>query len=62
MDRARALDFLHRTLEALMLRLALAFALLSLAACSGKDLPGVSRSDPTWALVPDHLNAPELPR
>jgi hypothetical protein len=45
-----------------MLRLALAFALLSLAACSGKDLPGVSRSDPTWALVPDHLNAPELPR
>jgi len=45
-----------------MLRLALAVALLCLVACGGKDLPMVSKSDPTWALVPDHLNAPEMPR
>jgi hypothetical protein len=34
-----------------------------LAACSqGTDLPTVKASDPTWQLVPDHLDFGALPR
>jgi hypothetical protein len=43
----------------------LAVGLGVLAGCanvSGKDLPMVSNSDPTWALVPDHLEFGALPK
>lgn len=37
--------------------------LLCMGACTGgKELPMVKGSDPTWALVPDHIAAAELPR
>lgn len=37
---------------------------VQLAACStsGKPLPLVDKSDPTWALAPDHLDYGALPR
>jgi hypothetical protein len=42
-----------------------AFALGLLTACgniSGKSLPMVNKSDPTWALEPDHLEFGALPK
>jgi hypothetical protein len=42
----------------------LALALCLLAGCgnvSGKPLPMVGQTDPTWALVPDHLDYGTLP-
>ena len=43
----------------------LALGLGVLAGCgnvSGKDLPMVRNSDPTWPLVPDHLEFGALPK
>lgn len=43
----------------------LALSLCVLAGCgnvSGKELPMVRNSDPTWALVPDHLEFGALPK
>jgi hypothetical protein len=43
----------------------LALALCILAGCgnvSGKPLPIVSKSDPTFALMPDHLDYGALPQ
>jgi hypothetical protein len=47
-----------------MRRIAMIALLLCLASCSsgGKDLPMVKDNDPTWPLVPDRLNAAEVPR
>jgi hypothetical protein len=49
-----------------MTRLAwLALALSLLAACTNTSeapLPMVHQDDPTWGLVPDHLNFGALPR
>lgn len=46
-----------------MRRLALLLLVLCISACStGKDLPMVKDSDPTWQLVPDHIDAAEMPR
>lgn len=49
-----------------MIRLAwLALALCFLAACantSDAPLPIVHQDDPTWGLVPDHLDFGALPR
>ena len=42
-----------------------ALALCLLAGCSnvsGKPLPMVGKNDPTWALVPDHLDYGTLPQ
>jgi len=50
----------------MMIRFAwLALALGFLAGCgntSGKELPMVKKNDPTWALVPDHLDFGALPK
>jgi hypothetical protein len=38
---------------------------LSLSACApsgGKELPMITASDPTWPLVPDHLQFGALPQ
>jgi hypothetical protein len=43
----------------------LALALGLLASCgnvAGRPLPVVHADDPTWALMPDHLDAGSLPR
>ena len=45
--------------------IALALGLAVLAGCgnvSGKELPMVSNSDPTWSLTPDHLEFGALPK
>ena len=45
--------------------IALSFGLCALAGCgnvSGKELPMVENSDPTWSLVPDHLEFGALPK
>jgi hypothetical protein len=46
-----------------MRRLILMAAVLLIAACTtGKDLPMVADSDPTWALVPDHIDTAQVRR
>lgn len=47
-----------------MRRLILMASVLLIAACStgGKELPMVAESDPTWALVPDHIDLAQVPR
>jgi outer membrane biogenesis lipoprotein LolB len=43
--------------------LILVAAVLLLAACTtGKELPMVADSDPTWTLVPDHIDPAQVPR
>jgi hypothetical protein len=43
--------------------LACLMLLLMMAACStSKELATVRDSDPTWALIPDHISAADLPR
>lgn len=47
-----------------MIRLCLILLALTLAACStsGRPLPLVEKSDPTWDLAPDHLELGSLPQ
>jgi hypothetical protein len=45
--------------------LALAISLCVLTGCgnvAGKELPMVRNNDPTWALIPDHLEFGALPK
>lgn len=42
--------------------LTLCVALAACANTAGKPLPLVDKGDPTWPLVPDHLDAGGLPK
>jgi hypothetical protein len=46
-----------------MRRLLLMATVLFIAACTtGNELPMVADSDPTWPLVPDHIETAQVPR
>lgn len=47
-----------------MIRICLILFALAVAGCStsGKPLPLVDKSDPTWDLTPDHLEFGSLPK
>ena len=40
----------------------IALVLCAAGCSSGKELAMVKDSDPTWALVPDHLTVADMPR
>jgi uncharacterized protein YceK len=49
-------------MRALVLACAVAVLLAGCANVRGKELPTVKPGDPTWSLVPDHLEYGALPQ